>query len=280
MSMRHSLEFRTPFLNVELARFVEALPASVLVKPSQGKLILREIASRYLPERLVNLPKHGFGLPTHNWARKEFCDIAWSVLENDDARLPAAIGREAILNFIGWGPSETVSLQRLWSIVMLETWLRCHPAIVPELARNRGTTQLHDEVICGSIAGSQTLSASLESVMTYAAGAGLSRFVVDGANAGEYVAKMPADHPVYQQTDRPVKEIIEPSGRLRIEVPFQFFGHVVCTRPSQTLGLFWCFDLLKSGYAFIYFTSPSGTRKVSLAAQVIKNCLTRLGAKR
>jgi asparagine synthase (glutamine-hydrolysing) len=140
MSMCHSLEVRTPFLSVELARFVEGLPYSVLVKPGQGKMILREIASRYLPQSLVNLPKHGFGLPVENWARNEFLDIASTMLHSDDARLPAILGREAISIFMSWGSPTAMPLPRLWSILMLESWLRHHPATVPDLAPMRSKT--------------------------------------------------------------------------------------------------------------------------------------------
>ena len=52
-----ALEARTPFLSVELARFVERLPASPLFNAASGKVILREIAYRYLPRELIDLPK-------------------------------------------------------------------------------------------------------------------------------------------------------------------------------------------------------------------------------
>ena len=70
MSMQHSLEVRTPFLNIELARFAERLPESVLYN-TRGKLVLREIAYRYLPRDLVDLPKKGFGLPMSRWGQNE-----------------------------------------------------------------------------------------------------------------------------------------------------------------------------------------------------------------
>jgi asparagine synthase (glutamine-hydrolysing) len=39
MSMRHSLEVRTPFLNVDLARFAERLPQTRLIAGDRGKLV-------------------------------------------------------------------------------------------------------------------------------------------------------------------------------------------------------------------------------------------------
>ena len=63
MSMQHSLEVRTPFLNVELARFAERLPEKVLADGEFSKRALREVAYRYLPRDLIDMPKRGFGLP-------------------------------------------------------------------------------------------------------------------------------------------------------------------------------------------------------------------------
>src|SRR5262249_41620270 len=68
MSMKHSLEVRTPYLNIELARFAEQLPDELLVQNRLGKMLLRKLAYRYLPRELVDMPKRGFGLPVSDWA--------------------------------------------------------------------------------------------------------------------------------------------------------------------------------------------------------------------
>src|SRR5262249_39409896 len=104
---------------------------------SQGKLILREIARRYLPGNLVDLPKRGFGLPM-SWVRKNFLDIAHSMLDADDGRLASAFGPAAIKNFIASDVrSDTVSFYRLWAAAMLESWLRHHSARIPDVAAER-----------------------------------------------------------------------------------------------------------------------------------------------
>ena len=99
MSMRHSLEVRTPYLSIEVARFAERLPDWMLVRERRGKLILREVARRYLPGEFVNLPKRGFGLPM-SWVRKSLLDVALPMLDADDGRLASAFGPEAFKNFI------------------------------------------------------------------------------------------------------------------------------------------------------------------------------------
>jgi len=137
MSMQHALEVRTPFLNVPLARFAERLPDDVLVADGRGKLILREVAYRYLPRDLIDMPKKGFGLPISDWARGSLLNLASETL-GADARLVPLFGREGLARFMERQRSpHGFSTYQLWAVLMLESWLRHHPATVPDLADRR-----------------------------------------------------------------------------------------------------------------------------------------------
>jgi asparagine synthase (glutamine-hydrolysing) len=69
MSMAASLEQRVPFLDVELMRFVERIPARERVRPRQGKRLHRRAMARLVPAEIANRPKHGFSSPVENWLR-------------------------------------------------------------------------------------------------------------------------------------------------------------------------------------------------------------------
>jgi asparagine synthase (glutamine-hydrolysing) len=69
MSMAASLELRVPFLDVDLMRFVERIPARARVRPRQGKRLHRMATQRLLPAELANRPKHGFSTPYDDWLR-------------------------------------------------------------------------------------------------------------------------------------------------------------------------------------------------------------------
>ncbi len=137
MSMRHGLEVRTPFLNVALARFAERLPDSCLVRDGRGKLILREVAYRYLPRDLIDMPKKGFGLPMSDWARTSMLDLAAELLDGD-ARVLPLFGREGLSSFKERQHSpDGFSTYQLWAVLMLESWLRHHPAKLPDVTDRR-----------------------------------------------------------------------------------------------------------------------------------------------
>ncbi|MFO7558534.1 MAG: asparagine synthase (glutamine-hydrolyzing) [Desulfobacterales bacterium] len=128
MSMQHSLEVRTPFLNIEVARFAEKLPVSAMVADGAGKLVLKKIARRYLPSELIDAPKKGFGLPmSQQWGRSELIKTAASLIDNKDSVIGSRLGDEGIKRFFGRQRSENgFATYQVWALSVLESYLRHH----------------------------------------------------------------------------------------------------------------------------------------------------------
>ncbi len=62
--MAHSLEIRVPFLDMHLfGQFVE-IPS---LDPTQEKRMIARTVAPHLPEAVLNRPKTGFAVPTHQW---------------------------------------------------------------------------------------------------------------------------------------------------------------------------------------------------------------------
>ena len=69
MSMAAGLELRVPFLDVDLMRFVESVPAGRRVRPRAGKRLHRAAMAHLLPPQVAARPKHGFSTPYDDWLR-------------------------------------------------------------------------------------------------------------------------------------------------------------------------------------------------------------------
>ena len=69
MSMAAGLELRVPFLDLELMRFVERIPASRRVRPRQPKRLHRRALERLLPPEVRTRRKHGFATTYDDWLR-------------------------------------------------------------------------------------------------------------------------------------------------------------------------------------------------------------------
>lgn len=69
MSMAHSLEVRVPFLDHRLVEMAARIPASLKLRGTTTKHLLRRLATRHLPPRAAGAPKKGFSPPVRNWLR-------------------------------------------------------------------------------------------------------------------------------------------------------------------------------------------------------------------
>jgi asparagine synthase (glutamine-hydrolysing) len=69
MSMAASLEHRVPFLDVELMRFVERMPARIRMRWGVRKWLYRRAMSGFVPQGALERPKQGFTTPYDRWMR-------------------------------------------------------------------------------------------------------------------------------------------------------------------------------------------------------------------
>jgi asparagine synthase (glutamine-hydrolysing) len=80
MSMRYSLEVRSPFLDYRVVELGLRIPPALRVKNGQNKYLLRRLARRHLPSAISEAPKRGFGIPLYEWlfkssATKQFKEV-------------------------------------------------------------------------------------------------------------------------------------------------------------------------------------------------------------
>ncbi len=69
-SMAHSLELRSPFLDVPFAEFAASLPFSLKLNKDEDKILLRKAFADMWPEEIRKRGKLGFGAPVSLWLKK------------------------------------------------------------------------------------------------------------------------------------------------------------------------------------------------------------------
>jgi asparagine synthase (glutamine-hydrolysing) len=124
-SMGVSLEARCPLLDYRLFELAWRFPLAWKFAPGKGKLPLRRTLARYVPERLWERPKSGFGVPVGEWIRGPLREWAEDLLSEAALRETPALNpvpvrrrwREHLSGRFDW-------VSPLWAVLMFQAWRR------------------------------------------------------------------------------------------------------------------------------------------------------------
>jgi asparagine synthase (glutamine-hydrolysing) len=123
-SMAVSLEARCPFLDHRVVEFAWRLPARHKIRGGRGKLPLRRLLGRYVPEQIAARAKHGFNVPIGEWLRGPLRPWAEDTLAESRLRrhglLDVADVRTRLARHVSGTQDHAYAL---WAILMVQSWL-------------------------------------------------------------------------------------------------------------------------------------------------------------
>lgn len=122
-SMAVSLEARVPLLSHSVVELSWSFASALKLPDSgdRGKILLREVLSRYMPLQLVDRPKQGFGMPVGRWLRGPLRDWAESLLTPsalDACGLRADIVQSLWRHHLSGQNHQAI----LWMVLMYRQW--------------------------------------------------------------------------------------------------------------------------------------------------------------
>ncbi|TDJ33847.1 MAG: asparagine synthase (glutamine-hydrolyzing) [Gammaproteobacteria bacterium] len=125
MSMAHSTEARSPFLDHEFAGFVASLPGKLKLKGATSKWILKRALRGVVAPGVLNRRKMPFTLPVNAWLRGELSDMLRDVLLDERTAQRGYFRLEALKRLIDAHlRNEGDHGYTLWNLLVLELWHR------------------------------------------------------------------------------------------------------------------------------------------------------------
>jgi asparagine synthase (glutamine-hydrolysing) len=122
-AMSVSLEGREPFLDHRIIEWAAQLPMQYKYNNGSKKFIIKEIVHKYLPSKMMDRPKMGFGIPVAEWLQgdlkpfvDEYFDDAFIVKQNifNNSEI------QRIKNSFYQGKTERA--EKIWYLLMFQMW--------------------------------------------------------------------------------------------------------------------------------------------------------------
>jgi asparagine synthase (glutamine-hydrolysing) len=125
MSMAHSVEVRPPFLDHRLVEFAAKLPASLKIRGTCQKFLLKELMKDKLPAAILQRKKIGFDIPAHDWLRGPLRGLLTDSLRYGASEFGDLFRPEVIDNFLQRHLAKKVNVgYHLWGLMVLFLWMK------------------------------------------------------------------------------------------------------------------------------------------------------------
>ncbi|WP_418187073.1 asparagine synthetase B family protein [Aliarcobacter lanthieri] len=117
----NSLQINTPFLDKTLVDYVFSIESNIKVGDT-NKYLLKKIASKYLPQEIINRTKKGFNSPYNEWLQKEFkSNILDTILEVNKS---TNFFNDEYVKYIYSLASSNKFKQHLYSLFIFSLWYK------------------------------------------------------------------------------------------------------------------------------------------------------------
>jgi asparagine synthase (glutamine-hydrolysing) len=127
LSMAHSMEVRTPFLDFRLAELASSIPGALKIRQGKLKYILRRVAARYVPREILERPKEGFVLPKNAWLRQGMSGLLHEVLAPERLAVHGYFEREQVASLIAnFLAGDDVLTFKVWTLLVFQLWYEDH----------------------------------------------------------------------------------------------------------------------------------------------------------
>ena len=123
ITMAASLEARVPLLNIYLLDYVNSLPIKLKMHHGKLKELLRQIMTPYLPQKILNKPKKGFGPPSSSWVKGVFADLIKQIFRKKRVEKQGIFNSNTIAKMLYEHENKIADHGRnIWALLSFQLW--------------------------------------------------------------------------------------------------------------------------------------------------------------
>lgn len=126
LSMAHSVEVRSPFLDYRLVEYVASVPGGRKIRNGIVKDLLKKTVQDIIPPGITGRPKEGFVLPVFEWMKHELKEYVSDILAEDNIKqsglLDSARVVQLLTEYYRDGGQRYELAGRLWAVAMFQAW--------------------------------------------------------------------------------------------------------------------------------------------------------------
>jgi asparagine synthase (glutamine-hydrolysing) len=123
LSMAHSVEIRSPFLDYRVVEFVATIPGSMKIRNGNVKDILKKTVEPLLPEGITKRPKEGFVLPIFDWMVERFKDYSMEILSEKRLRKHNLLNTDRVRDILqSYYSGNRNNAGKVWNLMMFQVW--------------------------------------------------------------------------------------------------------------------------------------------------------------
>ena len=122
-TMSVGLEAREPLIDHKIAEYIANVPINLKYKNGESKYILRKILYKYVPRKLLDRPKQGFGIPIDSWLKNDLRGLLEKYLSEKNIREQGIFDEKYIKkNLDDYLLGKSDSAYKFWFLLMFQMW--------------------------------------------------------------------------------------------------------------------------------------------------------------
>ena len=125
LSMAHSLEVRTAYLDTDFVTFIAGLRGDLKIKNGETKYLLKQAARKYFPDEMVDRKKEGFLMPVTEWLSGELEGYVRETLSDERLKRHGIFDSKQVRKLVDdlyAGNNDYRFVNKVFALVVFQEW--------------------------------------------------------------------------------------------------------------------------------------------------------------